>query len=159
MYSRSCKVCKTKFKTLHPKYLCCCTECTMINKVNKRYERESGDWTAYFKQLLSKKENTDLTPIKLINILNKQKGKCILSGVPLTCEKVRGVTFKTNASIDRIVAGGKYRTGNVQLVCRAVNSFRNDMTVNDFITWCKKITNHTIYQHKKNIKDRFNKKS
>ena len=159
MYSRSCKVCKTKFETLHPKYICCSQECTSINKVNRRYERENGDWNLYFKHLLSKKEDTDLTPRKLINLLNKQKGKCALSGAPLTCERVLGLISKTNASIDRIVAGGKYRTGNVQLVCRAVNSFRNDMTVNDFITWCKKITNHTIYQHKKNIKDRFNKKS
>ena len=149
MYTRKCKVCRTKFETLHPKYLCCSTECTMVNKVNRRYERENGDWAAYFKHLLSKKEKTDLTPRKLINLLKKQEYRCALTGMPLTCERTRGVTSKTNASIDRISAGGVYNRRNIQLVCRAVNSFRGDMTVNEFINWCKKVTSYVILQSRK----------
>tara|TARA_R110000751_G_scaffold46706_1_gene104873 strand:+ start:196 stop:600 length:405 start_codon:yes stop_codon:yes gene_type:complete len=126
----------------------------MINKVNKRYERESGDWVAYFKQLLSKKEKTDLTPRKLINVLKKQDYRCALTNMPLTCEKIRGVTSKTNASIDRIFAGGVYNRRNIQLVCRAVNSFRGDMTVNEFINWSKKVTYHAIRQQRKASRER-----
>ena len=154
MYTRKCKVCKTKFETLHPKYLCCSTKCTMINKVNTRYEKENGDWTAYFKHLLSKKNKTDLTPRKLINVLKKQNYKCALTGMPLTCEKIRGIISKTNASIDRIFAGGVYNRRNIQLVCRAVNSFRGDMTVNEFINWSKKVTYHAIRQQRKTSQER-----
>ena len=121
----------------------------MINKVNRRYERENGDWVAYFKHLLSKKTKTDLTPRKLINILKKQKYKCALSGVPLTCSRTRGSVSMTNASIDRIFAGGVYNRRNVQLVCRAINSFRGDMTVDEFINWGKKVAYHAIRKQKK----------
>lgn len=154
MYTRKCKVCKTKFETLHPKYLCCSTKCTMINKVNTRYEKENGDWTAYFKHLLSKKNKTDLTPRKLINVLKKQNYRCALTGMPLTCEKIRGVISKTNASIDRIFAGGVYNRRNIQLVCRAVNSFRGNMTVDEFINWSKKVTYHAIHKQKKTSQKR-----
>jgi len=154
MYTRKCKVCRTKFETLHSLYLCCSPECTRINKVNRRYERENGDWTAYFKHLLSKKEKTDLTPRKLINVLKQQGYQCALTGMPLTCERERGVTSKTNASIDRIFAGGVYNRRNIQLVCRAVNSFRGDMTVNEFINWSKKVTYHAIRQQRKTSQER-----
>jgi len=154
MYTRKCKVCRVKFKTLHSLYLCCSQECISINKVNRRYERENGDWKAYFKHLLSKKEKTDLTPRKLENVLKEQDYRCALTGMPLTCERVRGVTSKTNVSIDRIFAGGVYNRRNIQLVCRAVNSFRGDMTVDEFINWSKKVTYHAIRQQKKTSQER-----
>jgi hypothetical protein len=154
MYTRACKVCKKKFETPHPKYLCCSKKCTMINKVNRRYERENGDWSAYFKHLLSKKEKTDLTPRKLTNILKEQNYRCALSGVPLTCSRTRGSVSMTNASIDRIFAGGVYNRRNVQLVCRAINSFRSDMTVDEFINWSKKVANHAIRKQKKALQKR-----
>ena len=74
--------------------------------------------------------------------------------MPLTCEKIRGIISKTNASIDRIFAGGVYNRRNIQLVCRAVNSFRGDMTVNEFINWSKKVTYHAIRQQRKTSQER-----
>ena len=75
-------------------------------------------------------------------MLDNQDGKCALSGAKLTCTKIRGEVSKTNASIDRVNAGGEYNVDNVQLVCRAVNSFRNNLTVADFINWCKKVAKY-----------------
>ena len=42
------------------------------------------------------------------------------------------------------VAGGEYNIENVQLVCRAVNSFRHNLTVADFIKWCKKVARNAL---------------
>ena len=139
----NCIVCGKEFITHHPKYLCCSAQCGKINKANKKYIRLSGNWNLYFKHLLSKKKG-DLTAEELVKILYKQKGKCALSGTRLTCKKVRGLNVKTNASIDRIIAGGEYNKENVQLVCRAVNSFRHDLSVADFIKWCKKVARNAL---------------
>ena len=152
--AKACIICGNKFYSTHPNYLTCSKGCCDVNKVNRRYERENGDWVAYFKHLLSKKEKTDLTPRKLINLLKKQEYRCALTGTPLTCERTRGVTSRTNASIDRISAGGVYNRRNIQLVCRAVNSFRGDMTVNEFINWSKKVTYHAIRKQKKTSQER-----
>jgi len=139
----NCIVCGKEFITHHPKYLCCSAQCGKINKANKKYIRLSGNWNLYFKHLLSKKKG-DLTAEELVELLYKQKGKCALSGTRLTCKKVRGLNVKTNASIDRIIAGGEYNKENVQLVCRAVNSFRHDLSVADFIKWCKKVARNAL---------------
>lgn len=115
--------------------------------MNKKYLRMSGDWVLYFNHLLSKKD-TDVTGRDLVDLLKKQKGKCALTGATLTCEKVKGKYVKTNASIDRIIAGEGYNIENIQLVCRAVNSFRHDLTISQFINWCKKVANYASKEKK-----------
>lgn len=139
----NCIVCGKEFITNHPKYLCCSAKCGKINKANKKYIRLSGNWYLYFKHLLSKKKG-DLTAEQLVELLYKQNGRCALTGEELTCKKIRGVYIKTNASIDRIIVGGEYNIKNVQLVCRAVNSFRHSLTVKEFIQWCKKVVRYAL---------------
>ena len=85
MYKINCAVCAKEFETVHPRYVCCCAECGRTHKVNMRYKRESGNWTLYFKHLLSKKE-TGVTAKQLVELLNSQDGRCALSGAKLTCE-------------------------------------------------------------------------
>ena len=148
MYTVNCKTCNKEFETLHPKYMCCSAQCGRINKVLTRYQKENGDWNLYFRHLLSKKQG-NLTPLDLIKMLDNQDGKCALSGTKLTCIRVRGEISTTNASIDRINAGGEYNIDNVQLVCRAVNSFRNNLTVADFINWCKKVAKNAIQKQRR----------
>mgnify|MGYP003639013641 FL=1 len=150
MYTVNCKTCNKEFETINPRYMCCSAQCGKINKVLTRYIKENGNWDMYFKHLLSKKEG-DLTSLDLIKILDKQDGKCALSGEELTCTRIRGEVSRTNASIDRINAGEEYNVDNVQLVCRAVNSFRNNLTVADFINWCKKVAKHGIHKEKKTL--------
>lgn len=74
--------------------------------------------------------------------LKKQDYRCALSGVQLTCELRVGKRFLTNASVDRIEAGGPYTPDNIQLVCRALNSWRSDLTVDEFVDWCRKVVEH-----------------
>lgn len=108
----------------------------------------NNDWGSYFKQLLSKKKDSTLTVDQLIFKIAGQDYRCALSGRELTCIKRRGEIIQSNASIDRINAGKEYNYDNIQIVCRAVNSFRGNMTVEDFINWCTKVANNVILQRK-----------
>jgi len=77
-------------------------------------------------------------------LLAQQGGKCALTGMPLTCILERGVRCQTNASIDRKIAGGSYTEDNVQLVCAAINKFRIDTPLDEFIDWCKKVADYAV---------------
>jgi hypothetical protein len=72
----------------------------------------------------------------------KQGGKCALSGRDLTCTLEKGKKCKTNASIDRIEAGGEYAPDNIQLVCTALNSWRADTDLAEFIELCKQVARY-----------------
>jgi hypothetical protein len=75
----------------------------------------------------------------LLELHEKQAGLCALSDIPMTCELVKGTTCYTNASIDRMEAGGPYTPGNVQLVCRHVNSWRGIMPLSVFVSVCRAV--------------------
>jgi hypothetical protein len=143
MFRRNCVTCDAEFETSHPNYINCSKECNSIYRVHARYERDNNDWERYFKHLLSKKES-NLTVAQLIGKIAEQDYKCALSGVELTCIHKRGTIILTNASIDRINAGKEYNYDNIQFVCRAINNFRGDLSVNEFVTWCKRVSDHAI---------------
>lgn len=105
----------------------------------KQAEDHVGDWAWHFKKLISRSDRKALSVEGLLALLESQQGVCALSGVSLTC--VRGTRDKlsTNVSIDRIEAGGPYIFSNIRLVCRAVNSMRNNMTDEELTFWCKRI--------------------
>lgn len=80
----------------------------------------------------------------LLSVYAKQHGRCALTGVLLTCTLERGVVCKTNASIDRINPGGPYTEDNIQLVCVAINKLRVDLPLNEFVDWCRKVSDHAV---------------
>lgn len=91
--------------------------------------------------LLSKNKARKGLPIDfLVQMVEEQNGKCAISGVKLTRIQGRG-QVATNASIDRIVAGGAYSKDNVRLVCSFVNTWRGAVKTSELIWWCKKIVN------------------
>ncbi len=77
----------------------------------------------------------------LEGLLEKQKGKCALSGITLTKISGNG-QVTTNASIDRIKAGRAYARDNVRLVCNFVNSFRGNVTDDELRFFCRRIVRH-----------------
>lgn len=114
----------------------------------RQYQLISGNWYKYFNRLCSrsfKREN--LTPEMLEELLNKQDGKCALTGVELTCILEKGVVSKTNASIDRIDPKGAYSLDNIQLVCAVMNKFRIDTPLEEFIEWCRKVAENAVYKN------------
>jgi hypothetical protein len=144
---KPCAVCGTKFKPKSGIHKFCSEKCKGKHKyltgeitTESQYKYISGNWQRYFSRLVNRSRGrAELTVEELLEVLENQDYKCALSGVELTCKLEKGTVFKTNASIDRIEAGGPYIKENIQLVCRALNSWRGDTPVEEFIWWCKRV--------------------
>lgn len=150
---KPCVVCSTLFTPSSGVHKFCSESCKGKWKylsghvtTHSQYKKISGNWERYFSRLLIHGRKETLTRQDLLNQLEKQNGLCALSGVPLTCQLESGKRFTTNASIDRIKAGEEYSPDNIQLVCSALNSFRKDTQLDEFIWFCEQVTN---YQKKK----------
>lgn len=102
----------------------------------KRHIKER--WLGARDRAKRKKLDFSVTEDYIIELLNKQKYKCALSGTALTFELGNGRT-PTNMSIDRIDSRMGYVQNNVQLICSAVNQFKNDLPQEYFLEMCKKI--------------------
>lgn len=144
---KQCAVCSTSFQPKSGVHKFCSPQCkgkwqyiTGRNSTESQYKEISGNWTRYFSRLVSQKHREGLTVAILLDVLEEQNGICALSGEELTCQLEKGTICKTNASIDRIVAGGPYTKDNIQLVCRALNSWRGDTDLIEFIEWCNKVS-------------------
>ena len=121
----------------------CSPKCKKSAYRQRVYEKNQGNWEWFFKGILNSREDRkNLTPKILIKILKEQNYRCALSGVRMTCIRKKGATIFTNASIDRIKAGEEYNSENVQLVCRAVNSFRSTLPIPEYLEWCRKVVAH-----------------
>lgn len=144
---KECRVCQVSFIPNSSTQKQCSAAC--LEKWNRdsgrkystenTYKYVSGNWYRYFGTLMNKERRAVLTRQDLLDKLEEQNGLCALSGIPLTNILEVGITCKTNASIDRIVAGGTYAPSNIQLVCSALNKFRVDTEVDEFIEFCRKV--------------------
>ncbi len=81
----------------------------------------------------------DIDKDYLVEIYKKQKGICAVSDTPMTMTRGKGDIYE-NMSIDRIDSAIGYIRGNVRLVCRAVNTMKADMTDEQTVIWCRKIS-------------------
>ncbi len=78
----------------------------------------------------------DIDAAFLGELLQKQRGRCALSRVPLTFTKSAG-HVPTNASIDRIDPRKGYLRDNVQLVAHQVNTMKSNLEIGELVEWCK----------------------
>ena len=78
----------------------------------------------------------------LMELWDKQRGLCAITGVPMTWGATEKSDMQTGkglgrtVSIDRINNAQTYRRGNIQLVCAQVNYMRSSLSVEDFVAWC-----------------------
>lgn len=79
----------------------------------------------------------DLTIENLLNLYNKQNGKCYYSGQAMT--HISGELFAI--SIDRLDSEKSYNINNVVLCCSEINYMKQSMSVERFIECCKMIAN------------------
>lgn len=86
----------------------------------------------------SKNMYFDLTKEFILDLWDKQKGKCALTGLDMTYDRYTGRTY-TNVSIDRIDTNKGYTKDNVQLVCMAANQSKSDLTDEQLYQVCKGI--------------------
>ncbi len=149
---KSCVVCGTLFKPRSGINKFCSTSCkgkwkyiTGEVTTESQYRKISGNWSRYLSRLLyaAGRKRDNLTREILLNKLEKQNYKCALSGVQLTCVLTKGNKNWTNASVDRVEAGGSYTEDNIQLVCRGLNSWRSSIPVDEFIWWCKQVVDYS----------------
>lgn len=153
--TKTCLVCQTEFTPRSGVHKYCSDSCKDKGKylngsctTTTQYKNISGNWDRYFARLLQKGFRRDNLSIDILKQqLEKQKGLCALSGIPLTCLLEQGKRFKTNASIDRLQPGQSYSETNIQLVCSALNSWRGDTELKEFIWFCEQVTK---YQEKLN---------
>jgi hypothetical protein len=88
---------------------------------------------------VQRRKSTEVISLDALELLwNTQQGLCALTGWPMTMELAKG-SVPTNCSIDRVDSGLGYTVGNVQLVCRAANVAKSDLTQPDFIQLCKAV--------------------
>ena len=111
-------------------------------KNKKRYSNPSLDKnlqmlvTTASKDRRNIKFSLSLEDIK--SIWDKQNGRCVYTGLPLT---PKGHQINT-VSLDRIDSDGEYEPNNVQLVCVAINRMKLDHSENTFIQLCNSVTQH-----------------
>ena len=143
--TKTCAVCEASFRA-HPKAgnaMYCSTKCLRIavHSTQAQYDRmNAGDSPErYIKALLGHKSRRGLSIGDLMVMWGRQQGRCAVSGVPMTYKRSVGSRAPTNASIDRILAGGPYVKNNVRLVCAIVNKMRLDLSDADLYFWCERI--------------------
>lgn len=86
-------------------------------------------------------------------LLVKQKGKCALSGLPLTFGKrAHRKDILGSASADRIDCKKDYTNGNVQLLDKKVNMAKHVLGNEDFIALCSQVTEYQNGKAKKRSK-------
>jgi hypothetical protein len=154
---QTCKKCKeTKplsefycngcFADGEKKYRSTCKICVGY-KSSKRYHQEK-DKTVFKKGLSPKNyitflinkcslrgRNHTLDINYMLDLYEKQKGLCALSGRPMTHITGKG-RLMTNISIDRIDSNIGYIKGNVQLTCLAPNLMKQNMSKEELLNWC-----------------------
>jgi hypothetical protein len=145
---KTCAVCIAVFTPKSGVHKFCSEQCkgkwqyiTGSGSTDNQYKMISGNWHKYYMRLLQRKGRKEdgLTIEHLMDMHDEQKGLCALSGLPMTCELVKGTVCFTNASVDRKEAGGVYAPSNVQLVCSHVNTWRGIMPVEVFVSVCRAV--------------------
>ena len=148
---KKCAVCTTVFTPKSGVHKFCSDSCrgkwkyvVGTHSTENQYKDISGNWKRYLARLqyVAGRKRDGLTTEVLMEIIEKQNYRCALSGLPLTCMMEKGKTFNTNVSVDRIEAGGEYTKENVQLVCRALNQWRSNTSIEDFVAFCKAVASH-----------------
>jgi hypothetical protein len=80
----------------------------------------------------------DITKEDIDDCWERQKGRCIYSGLPLG----------DKGSLDRIDSTRGYSLGNIQLVVREINFMKGSLTHAEFKAYCRLIAAHEErYQH------------
>jgi len=127
-----------------------CEPCRMQHKQRKRHMVMQQSHEAYLRNLHTKLKSTrkkthpwNLVPEDLIEIWDKQKGRCAVSGVALTHHLDGSGAKEFNASIDRINNDQGYSRDNVRLVAYRINIMRHTLSLDMFWWWVKTIHDHS----------------
>lgn len=105
----------------------------------KRLEKILQDrWLSARTRAQNKNRVFDITKEDLMELWNKQEGKCAISKLPMTYTIDNGRN-PYNVSVDQINPSKGYTKDNVQLVCMSVNQLKSDFDMEIVINICKNI--------------------
>ncbi len=114
-------------------------------------DRDSGREGWFRRVLKSSKDNAkykgvlnDLTIDDIRDVFERQKGKCAVTGLPMTTEASTHYNPRwTNVSLDRCNVDVGYTRQNIIMVCWSVNRMRHRMSYGDLRFWCQLILDGT----------------
>lgn len=86
-----------------------------------------------------KKVEWDIELEDVLELWEKQKGKCALTGLFMTYHKDGSGNRDLNASIDRIDPDINYVITNIQLVCSRANMLKHTLKEDELYWWAKNI--------------------
>jgi len=93
-------------------------------------------WYSRYNELKrrARKENIEfnLNALYLKELYDKQNGICAITGEPI-------LDIKGNLSLDKIVPSNGYVIGNVQWTNRKANMIKQDLSMDEFVEFCKLI--------------------
>jgi hypothetical protein len=84
----------------------------------------------------------DISVEWLISRFEAQGGRCSLSGRQFQLEYTTGGRRENAMSLDQIVPGAGYTTGNTQVVVWCVNEMKKRMSQDQFLTLCCDVSQH-----------------
>lgn len=123
----------------------CSAKCTriknntlMFGSRNSAFKGIGKVGSCFYRNIIRGAKRRNLTfdiDIEYISMLfDKQKGRCALSGLPISFGPIR--SSATTASLDRIDSSKGYVDGNVQWVHKLVNRMKMDISQETFMNIC-----------------------
>lgn len=126
-----------------------CREC-MVEKRATHSAKIKGDYKWYCRKLLTQlkaraKQNDlpfNLSVEDLVHEYDAQDGKCHYTGkdldFTLKCSE-KGMPHRDFPSVDRKIPSRGYVLGNIDWVTYAVNRMKNDLTEEEFVSFCRQV--------------------
>ena len=147
MHDHECEKCVISFQSYRSRQRFCSKDCRGYSSpsTTDQYSRIDGNLSYYLNRLRYKgnhvegKDRSNITREHLVQIWERQEGRCAISGIPMTYRAEKGKNFPYNASIDCKISradGGRYEIDNIQLVCTIVNSLMREFPKKDFTRVC-----------------------
>ena len=87
---------------------------------------------------------TDLSFDFLMELWERQGGKCAISGLQMTHTCRPEDPHAHNVSLDRIDSNINYRTSNVHFVCVIINTMKWNLPMSDFVSLCRSVVEHNM---------------
>lgn len=145
-----CINCLISFETDIEKKVACTRKCSqnyrhrVVYKDRYTVAHRSLNPRNFLNSLRKKKaERRDLDIDFLMDLYEKQGGKCAISGRGMTYQTGAG-RIPTNMSIDRIDSKIGYELDNIQLVCIQANKMKAELSGDELREWCGDILEYGV---------------
>ena len=135
-------------KTRKSKSYMCCICGARDNRIRRKKRSSVNNLERHItilinrSRILAKKKNRifSINKSDLLFLYKKQKGQCAISGIKMDYTIGPG-RHLNNISVDRIDSSFGYELHNIQLTCVFVNVMKSDLSTENLIEYCNKITN------------------